>query len=113
MEITITQQNQWTAEQPIAETSIRTKWLSMLDSQESNKTLWYVFSLIAQGVLFLPLPTLLIYYFHAPIFILPVTLCLYFANIIAGMGGAGIRLLLSVFSMSVLLHVLMVIIFVL
>jgi hypothetical protein len=73
------------------------KWNAFADKQADSKTLWFIVSLIAQGVLFLPVPAALIYYFQAPLAVLAVTLGLYFANIISGMGGAGIRVTLLFF----------------
>jgi len=78
--------------------NIWAKWMAFADSQAESKTLWYLVSLIAQGVLFLPLPAALIYFYNAPVMILAVTLILYFANIIAGMGGSNIRVTLSLLS---------------
>ena len=92
---------------------IYNKWLAFEDSQAKSKTLWYMVSLIAQGVLFLPLPAMLMYYYNAPIVILVITLTLYFANIIAGMGGSGIRTLISLFAFSVIVHLVMLATFVL
>jgi len=89
------------------------QWIVFEDSQAKSKTLWYMVSLVAQGVLFLPLPALLMYYYHAPIVILVITMTLYFANIIAGMGGSGIRTLISLFAFSVIVHLVMLAVFVL
>ncbi|WP_428329492.1 hypothetical protein [Mucilaginibacter sp.] len=93
--------------------SIGTKLMSLADSQADHKTLWFMVSLIVQGVLFLPIPAALIYYFNAPVLIVAITLTLFFANVIAGMGGAGIRTLLAFFFGSVLIHLLMLAIFIL
>jgi hypothetical protein len=81
------------------------------DTQTPNRTLWFMVSLISQGVLFLPVPAVLLYYFHAPIAILAITLGLFFSNIIAGMGGAGIRAMLGFFAFSIIAHLLMILIF--
>jgi hypothetical protein len=108
MEITINQNAQWNAGIIKTKSNFYTKWLAVLDSQQPNKTLWYIVSLIAQGVLFLPVPAALIYYFNAPVYILAITLFMYFANIIAGMGGAGIRITLSFFLLSVFVHLTMI-----
>src|ERR1019366_3999651 len=94
------------------ESAVYDRWLAFEDSQAKNKTLWYMVSLIAQGVLFLTLPALLMYYYHAPIIVLVVTLTLYFANIIAGMGGSGIRTLISLFAISAFVHLMMLAVFV-
>lgn len=93
--------------------NIWTKWLAIADSQAASKTLWFMVSLIAQGVLFLPLPAALIYYYHAPILILAITLTLFFANIIAGMGGSNIRVTLSLFVISIIVHMVMLAVFIL
>jgi hypothetical protein len=111
MEIIIHSPAQWNSKSGTNNVNIWNKWLSVLDSQNKNKTLWYVFSLVAQGILFLPVPAALIYYFNAPIFTLAITLSLYFANIIAGMGGAGIRTMISFFLISILIHLAMVAIY--
>nr|WP_067058502.1 hypothetical protein [Mucilaginibacter sp. L294] len=91
--------------------NLLTKITAWADRQTPNRTLWFMVSLIAQGVLFLPIPAVLLYYFHAPIAILAVTLGLFFSNIIAGMGGAGIRVMLGFFAFSILTHLLMIIVF--
>ncbi|MDO3642213.1 hypothetical protein [Mucilaginibacter sp. L3T2-6] len=67
------------------------KYNRFTDGQAKNRTAWFYISLVSQGVLFLPIPALLSYYFNAPIIVLIISLSLYFANIIAGMGGSGIR----------------------
>jgi hypothetical protein len=100
------------AAEQVQQASIWSKITDMADAQGGNKTLWFVVSLIIQGVLFLPVPAALIYYCNAPVLIVAITLTLFFANVIAGMGGAGIRTLLSFFFISVIVHLLMIVIFV-
>lgn len=78
-----------------------------MESQSESKTFWFLVSLVVQGVFFLPEPAVLIYYYHAPVLVLAITLTLFFANIIAGMGGAGIKTLLSLFASSIAIHLLM------
>ena len=80
-----------------------------MESQSGNKTFWFLLSMVFQGVFFLPLPALLIYYFNAPILILIITLGLFFANVIAGMGGAGIKTLLRLFVVSIAIQLLILI----
>ncbi len=91
--------------------NIYEKWLAFEDSQAQSKTLWYLISMIAQGVLFLPVPAVLLYYFNAPIIVLAITMTLFFSNIIAGMGGSGIRTLISLFAVSAIVHLVMVAVF--
>lgn len=90
-----------------------TKWINYTDTQAKYRTLWFMFSLVLQGVCFLPVPAVLMYYYNAPIVVLAVTLVLFFANVIAGMGGSGIRVMLSLFAASVLIHLAMLAIFIL
>ena len=93
--------------------SIWSKWLAFSDTQAKNQTMWFLFSLILQGVFFLPIPAALMFYYNAPIIVLAITLALYFANIIAGMGGSGIRVTLLFFAISVIVHLFMVTVFIL
>ncbi len=94
-------------------TTLWTKWLAFADTQSSNKTAWFLVSLMVQGVLFLPIPAVLMYYYDAPVVVLGITMILFFANIIAGMGGSGIRTVLSFFAASVLIHLVMLALFIL
>src|ERR1700748_1097574 len=80
------------------------RWLTIADAEAPRKTLWFFISLISQGVLFLPIPALLMYYFNAPIAVLSISLILFFANFIAGMGGSNIRTTLSLFVISIAVH---------
>ena len=93
--------------------SLISKWTAFMESQAESKTLWFLVSLVVQGVLFLPVPAVLVYFFNAPVLVLPVTLTLFFANIIAGMGGAGIKTLLWLFAASIVIHFLMLLAFIL
>ena len=89
-----------------------TKWLNYTDTQVEYRTLWFLFSLVLQGVCFLPIPAVLIFYYNAPLVVLGVTMTLFFANVIAGMGGSGIRVMLTLFAASVLIHLSMLAIFI-
>ena len=87
-----------------AKNHIWTNLLSMADHQAEHKTIWFLFSLIFQGVFFLPIPAVLMYYYHAPIIVLPITFGLYLGNIIAGMGGSGIRVVIGALLFSILVN---------
>jgi hypothetical protein len=117
METSINVSTRWiaepTAKTQSADSSFYQKLTAFADSQAHSKTLWYLVSMVAQGVLFLPVPAVLMYYFNAPIFVLAITMILFFSNIIAGMGGAGIRVLMSFFAISVAVHLLMLAVFIL
>jgi hypothetical protein len=89
-----------------------TNLLAIADHQSEHKTLWFLFSLIFQGVCFLPIPAVLIYYYHAPIIVLPITFGLYLSNIIVGMGGSGIRVVIGLFLLSVFINLAMLTVYV-
>lgn len=89
-----------------------TKLLAFADNQAPYKTAWFLVSLIAQGVLFLPIPAVLMYYYQAPVAVLAVTMTLFFGNVISGMGGSGIRVVLGAFALSVFIHLFMLAVFI-
>ena len=78
--------------------------LAIVDNQADNKTAWFLFTLVFQGVLFLPIPAVLMYYYHASIIVLPITFGLYLGSIIVGMGGSGIRVVIGWLLMSLLIN---------
>jgi hypothetical protein len=106
---TISANTRWSAEAPAQthKTTIYNKFVAFTDSQTEHKTLWFMVSMIVQGIFFLPVPALLMFSYNAPAVVLIITLSLFFANVILGMGGAGVRTLLSVFAASILIHLLM------
>lgn len=89
------------------------KFMTFADSQKNSHTLWFFIVLMVHGVFFLPLPAVLMFYFNAPAAVLAVTMVCFFTNLIATMGGAGIRTALTVFAASILLHIVMALIFIL
>ena len=106
---------QWAHEKTVQHNNVGiwTKWLAFADGQASHKTAWFLVSLMAQGVLFLPVPAVLMYYYNAPMVVLVVTMVLFFGNVICGMGGSGIRVVLCAFALSVVIHLAMLAIFIL
>ncbi len=103
----------WTVETPSISyntTNLRGKFLQFADGQKDNRTLWFFINLVVHGVLFLPLPAVLMYYFDAPGAVLAVTMACFFTNLIANMGGAGIRATLGLFFASIAIHVIMILI---
>jgi hypothetical protein len=95
------------------ETHIWANLMEKLDAQAGNKTIWFLFSLVFQGVLFLPIPAVLLYYYNASIIVLPITFSLYLANIIVGMGGSGIRMVIGFFFFTALVNLIMLAIYIL
>jgi hypothetical protein len=88
------------------------KLLTAADSQADNKTAWFLVSLIFQGVLFLPIPAVLMYYYNASIIVLPVTFGLFMSNIIVGMGGSNIRVVLGMILLSIIANFTMLAIYI-
>lgn len=113
MATSIKAQTQWATTKTTKQTSFFNKYLTFVDSQADSKTMWFMISLIAQGVLFLPLPAVLTFYYGAPVWVLAITLPLFFANIVMGMSGAGIRVIMGLFTVSIIVHLLMMIVFML
>jgi len=99
---------------PTHSTTSSVSWLAKFnhfaDSQAQNRTLWFFVNLVVHGVFILPLPVVLIYYFNAPVVIILATMTCFFMNIIANMGGAGIRTTIGLFAISLLVHVGMVLV---
>jgi hypothetical protein len=105
---------QWSNESAVQKQETAwTKFLAFADGQTKHRTIWFLVSLMAQGVLILPVPAVLMYYYNAPIVVLVITLGLFFANVIAGMGGASIRAMILLFALSILVHLLMLTVFIL
>jgi len=71
-----------TSEAPAHQINLHSKWLAFTESQAESKIAWYVVSMIAQGVLFLPVPAVLLYYFTAPFYVLVITLGLFFQTLL-------------------------------
>ncbi|MES2265136.1 MAG: hypothetical protein V4520_00155 [Bacteroidota bacterium] len=109
---TVSANAQWAAKEAAHNThpTLLGKWNTFMNNQAERITLWFLVSLVFQGVFFLPIPAVLIYYAGAPVAVLAITLTLFFANIIAGMGGAGIKTLLWLFASSIAIHLLMILI---
>ena len=89
--------------QPIKNNSWN-KLLAIMDSQAGNKTAWFLFTLVFQGIFFLPIPAVLLYFYQAPIVVLPITFTLYLGSIIVGMGGSNIRVVIGWLLLSMLIN---------
>ncbi|MBS1530637.1 MAG: hypothetical protein JSU01_10040 [Bacteroidetes bacterium] len=93
--------------------SLLKRFADFAESQKDKRLGWFMVSLLAQSVLFLPVPAALMYYYDAPIWVLAVTVLTFFANIIAGMGGSKINVLIFLAGFSTLIHLAMIAFFVL
>ncbi|PTQ98218.1 hypothetical protein C8P68_103379 [Mucilaginibacter yixingensis] len=104
----------WTAQMSTEEkVTVWTKLVNFVATQKQNHTLWFFINLVVQGVLVLPIPVALIYYFNAPDWVLAVTMICFFANIIVNMGGEGIKTTIGFFAASIAIHLIMILAFVL
>ncbi len=101
---------QWASDQTTSnsQATLWSKFAAFADSQKPNRTLWFFINLIVHGVFILPLPVVLIYYFGAPTAILGVTMILFFVNIVASMGGSGMRSILALFATSIAVNLLLI-----
>ncbi len=91
-----------------SDNNIYNKLIVFADSQTKNMTSLFTISLIGQCMLFLPLPALLMHY-HEAIIVLAIVVTLFFANIIACIGGKGMRSIVSIFALIVIDLIILVI----
>lgn len=98
----------WASHSESYKLNLWTKYLTYADSQKDNRTLWFFISLMVHGVVFLPIPAVLMFYYNASILVLVTTMVCFFTNFIANMGGAGIRTTLFCFAASTIIHIIMV-----
>ncbi|HVS92165.1 MAG TPA: hypothetical protein VHE59_09050 [Mucilaginibacter sp.] len=92
--------------------SIVKRFARFAATQSDKRLGWFMVSLLAQSVLFLPVPAALMYYYDAPIWVLAVTVVTFFANIIAGMGGSKINVLIFLAGFSTIIHIAMILFYV-
>ncbi|GAA4095236.1 hypothetical protein [Mucilaginibacter panaciglaebae] len=88
--------------------SILKKLNAFIENQKDKRLAWFMIGLLAQAVLILPIPAALIYYYDASVFVLAITLVLFFANIIAGMGGSKIGILILLLTLNIIVHLVMI-----
>jgi len=81
---------------------------TFIENQKDKRLAWFMIGLLAQAVLILPIPAALIYYYNASVFVLAITLVLFFANIIAGMGGSKISVLILLLTLDFVIHMFMI-----
>lgn len=85
--------------------------IPFVNSDAQEKAIWFMVSMFFHGVILMPLPSLLIYFYGAPILVQIIGLGLFFSNIIVGISGYSLRLLISVLAISVSTHLFMLIYF--
>jgi hypothetical protein len=114
METLINAPSNWIAEPATQKqkngSNIYNKLIVFADNQAKNMTTLFSISLIAQCVLFLPLPVLLMFYYHVPVIVLAIVITSFFANIIACIGSQGVRSVVSI-SALIIIDLIMLVIF--
>lgn len=95
-----------------SKTSLYNRFNKFAESQAKNRAGWFMASLLWQGVLCLPVPAFLLYYYNAPIWVLFITVLLFFINLVAGMAGTKTTTVLGLLIAGTLVNLAMVVAFV-
>lgn len=74
------------------------------EAQSDKRLGLFMVSLLAQSVLFLPVPAVLMYYYNAPVSVLAVSVLLFFINLVAGMGGSKTSVLIFLIALSIIVN---------
>ncbi len=75
-----------------------------VDKQANYKTMWWFINLVVHANLVLAVPAVLVYYYDASVLLVDLTVGGFFANLVANMGGYGIRVTLTAFFASLLIN---------
>lgn len=82
------------------------KFNAFADSQQEWAMAYYIGSLMLIGCLLLPVTFLIVYALGGPVAtFLGISMLSFFASVIANMSGMGIRVCLSTFIFSVVIHI--------
>ena len=84
--------------------TVHEKYLAFVRREDKDKTVWFVLAMALQGLLILPVPAILLFYYNAPVYVLAITLLTYFPNLITAMSGSGLRVTLAIFFGSLLIN---------
>jgi hypothetical protein len=84
--------------------TVHEKYLAFVRRENKDKTVWFVLAMALQGLLILPVPAILLFYYNAPVYVLAITLLTYFPNLITAMSGSGLRVTLAIFFGSLLIN---------
>lgn len=101
------------SEAAVSKASIYNRFNKFAEKQAKNRAGWFMASLLWQGVLCLPVPAFLLYYYSAPIWILFVTVLLFFINLVAGMAGTKTTTVIGLLFAGTLVNLAMVLAYVL
>lgn len=93
--------------------SLYKRFLNYSETQTEKRAAWFLLSILGPGVLFLPLPAFLMYYYDAPIWTLATTLVLFFASVVTGMAGSKTSVVIFLLGLNIIVHVAMLLAFIL
>ena len=93
--------------------SILKRFEAFAESQKDRRLGWFMISLLAQAVIFLPVPAALMYYYDASISVLAISVGLFFVNLVAGMAGSRINVLMILIAVTTIVNVAMILAYVL
>ena len=84
--------------------TVHNRYLAFIKRQQKNQTAWFMLTMVLQGLLILPVPAILLFYYDAPIYVLIITMLTYFPNLITAMTGSGLRVTIAIFVCSLLIN---------
>jgi hypothetical protein len=85
--------------------SLWTKYLNFADGQKENRLAWFLVSIILHATVLVPLTFMLVYSLGGYVIpCLAASMVIFFANIVANMGGASTRATIFLFGFSLLIH---------
>lgn len=93
--------------------SILERFEAFAETQKDKRLGWFMISLLAQAVILLPIPAALMYYCDASISVLAITVSLFFANLVAGMAGSKINVLMILIAITTAVHIAMILAYIL
>lgn len=88
--------------------SLMQRYYDFCDAQMKNKTMWYIVPLITLSAVVMPLSIILASYYNWPTIIVGGSMLLFFSNIIASVAAMHTRVVITLYFLTVFLHILMV-----
>jgi hypothetical protein len=82
--------------------TVYNRYLAFIKGRQKDRTMWFLLSLVVQGIFILPAPAILLVYYDAPIYVPMITMLTCYPNVITAMTGSGLRDTLAVFACGLL-----------
>lgn len=87
------------------------RYFAFCDSKMDNPLIWYLIPLITLPAVFTPIAVVVLYLLNLPyIWFMSATVLIFYANIIASIYGLNTRYTISIYLVSVVIHILVPII---